>query len=351
MAQHATRMVSSLPKGTSVGRLIRAMVAGDGSVTLARDIALTMRETPLVGAAFDLLLKAATPPGTSTNPSWGGALVESGIAEEAIDLLRGLSIMAAVQPRARLVPFNMVVPRDTSAVALGGWAGEAGPIPATNLAFDGLGPLPLNKLGAIIPFTKELILAGTPTTEAIVGNTVLRGLAATNDRDFLLPTSGATAAHPASITNGATEVVSTGSTAAEIQADLSALIAAIGTAGTGLTWIMRPKTAATVAKALGLTNELPARLYTFPAIVSANSPQQITLVDASAILIADDGQFEVAVSETATPQFNTTPDAPATAATVFISLYQNNLVGIRAIRWLSWLRATPDAVAFMTTSY
>ena len=46
--------------------------------------------------------------------------------------------------------------------------------------------------------------------------------------------------NPAAVTNGSTEITTTGTTAAQIAADLAGMIAAITTAGP-LVWIMKPK--------------------------------------------------------------------------------------------------------------
>jgi hypothetical protein len=83
---------------------------------------------------------------------------------------------------------------------------------------------------------------------------------------------------------------------------------------------------------------------------SKNSPAQIVLVDLAAILLADDG-IAVDLSREATAQLNTTPDAPATAATVYRSFFQENLVGIRALRTINWLRGVDGSVVYMTVSY
>src|SRR5687767_6594466 len=61
---------------------------------------------------------------------------------------------------------------------------------------------------------------------------------------------------------------------------------------------------------------LPTTLFGIPVIASVNSPVQITLLDPSAILYADSGQFDVDVSDQASVQLDDTPTNPTTAATV-----------------------------------
>ena len=71
--------------------------------------------------------------------------------------------------------------------------------------------------------------------------TVIAGVAAYLDGQFFTNTVTLSAnLRPAAITNGATAITSTGSTAAQINADLAGMLAAITTDGGGLVWIMRP---------------------------------------------------------------------------------------------------------------
>ena len=80
---------------------------------------------------------------------------------------------------------------------------------------------------------------------------------------------------PAAITNGATAVTQSGVTANAIEADLTALLAAITTGGAGLVWIMRPLTAYKIAAMLGGTAaDIPRTLFGIPLVLSANSPLQ-----------------------------------------------------------------------------
>jgi hypothetical protein len=45
------------------------------------------------------------------------------------------------------------------------------------------------------------------------------------------------------------------------------------------------------------------------------------------------------------------PTDPAVAATVFQSLWQNNLWALKVTRWIAYLRAQTGSVAYMTVSY
>jgi hypothetical protein len=189
---------------------------------------------------------------------------------------------------------------------------------------------------------------------------LVSGLAAYLDGQFLDPTVTVSAnLRPASITNGATAITSTGTTAAQISADLAAMNAAITTPGQGLVWIMRKKTMGTIAGALGAVSGLPQTLWGYPVIMSDTSPAQITLVDAQAILYSDEGGIELDVTTQGSVQMDSTPASPPVEGSppgtgetvVFISLWQTNQWAIKAMKWLAYQRAYPGAVAYMVVTY
>ena len=353
MSELRTRPVSALPVGTSLTRYMKALVLSEGDLYVARQVAESWRDTPRLHAAFNeaLTTKGAVTAGNTQDAAWAAALVASGGDAEAVQLLRGLSIVEQVAPAARRVPFNVKVPIDQTAALIGDWIVEGAPTPAVQLSFDTVPPLDVTKLGVLVPLTRELVLAGGPAAEANVRTAVLSTLAKTLDQLFLDPARAAAADKPASITNGAPTVTSTGTTAAAIQADLAAMLALITTPGSGLTWIMRKKTLATIAGALGAGSGLPASLMGLKIVTSDNAPAQVTLVDLAGIVYADDGQFEVTKSFEATVQLNTTPDAPPTASTVYYPLMQNNAMAFKALRWINWVRVVPGAVVYMPVAF
>ena len=127
------------------------------------------------------------------------------------------------------------------------------------------------------------------------------------------------------------------------------MLAAITTDGGGLTWIMKPVTAYKIAATIGGTAavEIPRTLFGIPLVLSANSPAQITLVDAAHILYSDTGGVDVDISTEAALQLDDTPTNPPVAATVIESLWPRNLFGVRVTRWLAYLRAQSRAVSYI----
>jgi HK97 family phage major capsid protein len=330
-----------------------ALGRGRGDVVAAAGYAADRwKDSPQVHATLtDWVTKAATPVGTTTDATWAGPLAAYGIAAEALTILRAQSILGQLDPRLVRVPLHVRIAHETGAGLTGGWIGEGRPIAVGSLAFETVME-DLYKYGTIVPLAQELLDFSIPAAEMTVTRTVLGGLAKGIDTQFLTPSVAAVGGvNPASITNGATAITSSGSTAAQIAADLAAMIAAITTPGAGLTWIMKKKTMATIAAALGAVSGLPATLYGLPVIVSDNSPAQITLVDGAGILYSDSGQFDVSVSKDATLQLDTAPMSPPDATVVMTSLWQQNCVGVRALRWLAWKRIEAGSVVYMAVSY
>jgi hypothetical protein len=74
---------------------------------------------------------------------------------------------------------------------------------------------------------------------------------------------------------------------------------------------------------------------------------QIALVDFSDIAISDESNMIVDRGESASIVLTSTPGS-SPVATSLASLFQNNLVGLRAIRQISWTRIHDYSVSVMS---
>jgi hypothetical protein len=356
----ATRVVSALPRGTALSRLVMTLAEAKGDLFRARMIAERFKDTPTVSAVLEHWStkdrwhsKAAIAAGTTTDATFASPLAVYGFANEYLPIERGYSIYAALRPKMRRAPFRTKMPRETGAGTGGAWVGEGLSTPVAATAFDTLS-LEAYKAQKIVILSDELRVFGKPSAELTVRESMGEGMAGYIDTQFLTNTVTLSAnLRPAAITNGATAVTSTGSTAAQINADLSAMLAVITTSGAGLTWIMPPMTAYKIAATIGGTAavDVPRTLFGIPMILSLNSPAQITLVDANCILYADDDGVDFDTTDEATIQFDDAPTDPAVAATVFRSLWQNNLWGVKVTRWIAYLRTQTGSVTYMAVSY
>ena len=138
------------------------------------------------------------------NAAWAGPLVNQGIAQDFLALLRPATILGKI-PNLRNVPFNTKVPAQ-SAGGTYGWVGEAKPKPVTKLGFtsDSLG---IAKAAGIIVLTEELVRLSNPSAEALVRADMIAGIAQFLDQQFIDPAVAAVdGTNPASITNGAPTV-------------------------------------------------------------------------------------------------------------------------------------------------
>lgn len=360
-------MKSNLPKGTGFTRYAMALARSKGNLMQAAEIAKGWHDsTPEV----ETVLKAAVAAGTTTDATWAKPLVEyQNLASEFIELLRPETIIGKIQG-LRHVPFNVKMPSQTSGSTVG-WVGEGKPKPVSKLAFDTV-TLGFNKAAGIVVLTDELVRFSNPSAEAIVRSDLIAQMTQFLDHDFVDPSKAVAAnTSPASVTNGVTPVTASGTTADDLRADVKSLFGNFisnNLSPAGAYWIMRP----TVALSIGLmTNSLGqpefpgigmngGTFFGLPVIVSENVPanpgsgspltgtgDRLILVKASEILLADDGGVTLDVSREASLQMD---GAPTDGAQSLVSLWQNNMVAIRAEREINWARRRAEAVGYIDSA-
>jgi HK97 family phage major capsid protein/HK97 family phage prohead protease len=320
-------------------------------------------ETPEV----EQCLKAAVSAGTTTDSSWAGPLVQyQNLASEFVEYLRPLTIIGRI-PGFRHVPFKVKFPRQTGA-AVAGWVGESKPKPATSLSFDSI-TLDQLKVAGIVPISMELVRLSSPSAETIVRDDLAAAVAQLIDHDFLDPEKAAVSnVSPASITNGVTSVGATGAAYSNLKADVKSVMELFRVANITPDVVAMNQRAALALSLMetslgnpqfpGLTmNGGPFLGMT--AIVGNNldytedSPQEgdnLIFLRASEIALADEGGIEIDVSTEASIEMSTAPTDPVTSSTVLVSLWQQNLVGIRAERMINWVKRRSAAVQYISAA-
>ncbi|NNM75045.1 phage major capsid protein [Enterovirga aerilata] len=361
---------TNLPKGTAFTRYAIALARSKGNLLQAEQIAKGWHDsTPEV----ETVLKAAVAAGTTTDTAWAKPLVEyQNMASEFAELLRPQTIIGRI-PGLRRVPFNIKVPRQTAGSSAS-WVGEGAPKPVSALAFDQIA-LGSTKLAGIVVLTDELVRQSNPSAEAIVRQDLVDTIVLTMDRDFVDPTNaGTTDVKPASITNGVTPVVASGTTADHVRADVKSLMAKFITANmslAGAVWIMSEVQALGLAMmlnplgqpefpGLAVNGNSGGTFFGLPVVLSENvipnpgtgSPvtgngARIILAKASEIMLADDGEVMLDASREASLQMDSAPTNPPVANTVLMSLWQMNMVGIRAERFINWRKRRAGAVQYI----
>jgi HK97 family phage major capsid protein/HK97 family phage prohead protease len=343
---------SNLPKGTAFARYVMALAGARGNRLEAAETAKQWKDTPEV----ELILRADTAAGTTTTPAWAGYLVTpTNVFGEFIELLRPATLVGRI-PGLRRVPFNITVPSQTAG-GLYGWVGEGAKKPVGALAF-GQVTLRFAKVAGIIVLTKELVRFSNPDAEAIVRDDMVKGTAQFIDQQFVDEAIAEVAnVSPASITNGITPIPASGTSTTALRTDLSALISAFIAANQSLdnaVFLMSTLTATHIGlmqNPLGQP-EFPGidrnggTLMGIPVIASQSVGTRIILANASEILMAEDPGVTIDVSEQASLIMSTTPDVPPAQA--LVSLWQNNLVGLRVDRFITWKRARASAVAWIS---
>ena len=341
----------NVPKGTAAIRAWCAKAAAHGDTWKALQIAERWKDsTPEV----ELYLKAAVAAGTTTDPAWAGALaVVNNVTGEFLELLRPATILGKI-PGLLAVPFNAAVPVQTAGGSYG-WVGQGAPKPVTKLGF-GTATLGVAKAAGIVVLTEELVRLSNPQAEDVVRRDMIAGIAQFLDQQFVDPAVAAVAnVSPASITNGTVAIASTG----DVLKDIQALIATFTAAHmplTGVVLIMSETNAFTLGMMLTANGDqlFPnvgasgGNVLGITIVTSGVVGGNVILVQPRYILYADEGGVNVDVSREASVQMDAAPDNPGVATTVLTSLWQNNLVGLRAERFINWNRAVLASVKYVS---
>lgn len=367
---------ANVPPGTSFTRYAMALAASKGNRWEALDISRKAGwrdQTPEVELVLSedipAIMKAAVGVGTTTDATWASPLVAYQImASEFIELLRPATIIGRI-PGLRRVPFNIQLPRTTTGSTMG-WVGENAPKPVSSMAFDTV-QLRWAKAAGIIVLTEELVRFSNPAAETVVRSDMIAAMAQFLDRQFVDPTVAAvTNVSPASITNGVTAITRTGTNQAAFVTDVTTLLNTFLTnnlSTAGGFWIMSQRQALALSLMLNALGQpfypgvtaTGGTLLGYPVIASENVPSignspadgtPIIFAIAGEIMLADDGQVVIDASNQASVQMDSAPDSPPSGTTTLVSLWQMNMVGLKAERWINWLKRRSTAVGYISNA-
>ena len=358
---------SNVPPGTVFIRSIMALAAGKGDSYRTMEIAKQWNSsTPEVETMVKMLpqyemhMKAAIAAGTTTDATWAGPLsVVRPLLDEFLELLRPRTLLGRI-PGMKRVPFNVSVASQTTGGTYG-WVGQNKPKPVTKADYATV-TLTFAKAAGIIVLTEELVKLSTPSAEALVREEMIAGMGQFLDLQFQDPAVAAVAnVNPASITNGAATAAASGVTGAAAKADLAARVATFTAAGIpleGSVWLMNDSNAFGLAMSVNALGQplfpgmsiTGGSIFGIPVVVSNSLSTRIVLMHAPSILYADDGGVSIDVSREASVQMDSAPTDTVDATTVYVSLWQRNLVGLKAERFITWLRARTAAVTYITAA-
>jgi HK97 family phage major capsid protein/HK97 family phage prohead protease len=315
------------------------------------------------------LLKEAVPAMSTLDSTSAGPLVyPTNLVSEFIDFVRAQTIIGRIDSFTR-VPFNSRIAGQTSGGS-GSWVGQGKAKPLTKFDYNDVS-IPFTKVANITVLTEELLRFSSPSAETNVRNQLAAALRERLDIDFIDPAKTASAGvSPASITNGITNLNSSGVTLDAVDVDVQAMMSAfIQNHLMPTHWIM-PNT---VALALSLMRTSLGN-YAFPtinmnggtfyglpvitsqyAILGTPANNLIVLLSAPDIFLADDGGFQIDVSREASIEMDDAPTmdagslgSPAGAVgTTVVSMFQTNSVAVRCERMIYWARRRDAGVVWM----
>jgi len=352
---------SQLPKGTAFTRMVMALVRGKGDSYQTLQHARSWSDTPEVEQMIQHMWneKAAVAPGTTTDATWAGPLAVRQPIAEFLELLRARTLLGQIQG-FRQVPFNVSVGSQTGGGTYA-WVGQGLAKPVTAAAYAAV-TLDFAKAAGIIVISMELAKLSTPSAEGLVREELLGGMGAFLDVQLIDPAVAAVAnLNPASITNGAATIVASGVTGAAAKLDLASRVAVFAAANIpllGSVWLMSDSNAFGLGLSVNALGQplfpglsiAGGSIFGIPVVVSNNVGNRVVLVHAGSILYADEGGVQIDVSREASIQMDSAPDSPATSTTVLVSMFQNNLIALRAERMINWKRARTAAVTYISAA-
>lgn len=370
-------MEKKLDKGIAFARFVGCMAKGKGNTYEALNFAKSrFADDQRLHQVIELysrmapqeIIQRAIDVGTSVDSDFAAPLVyATNMAQDFINYLRPETIIGKLGGRVRSVPFNVRMPRQTGG-GTAQWVGEGKPKPLTQQAFDTVS-LAYMKLAVITVITEELARFSSPNAEAIIRDDLAKAVIQQMDSDFVDPdNAGSPNVKPAAITYGVTPLASAGNSEANVRTDMTKLLTQFITNNLGVSDLVLIMPSSTALALSIMVNSLGqpsfpgmsangGTLLGIPVVTSENAGitdgsangKIVIAVKAGDILLADDGQVTIDVSREASVQMESAPTDPATDSTVFQSLWQRNLIGIKAERFITWTKARDTAVSYIAS--
>jgi hypothetical protein len=244
-----------------------------------------------------------------------------------VALVRAQSVVGKL-PAARIVPFNRTASAMTKGIATAGWVGRGAPKPVGVATFAALALEPLKVSGLYI-VSREL--ARQSDAETILSNDLSGAVRERMDATFCSDDAASMDESPAGIAQACQTVASTGASGEKIQADLSAMVDALGVSLRSACWITSPEAAARLA--FMKITDAGGTLGGLPLIVSSASEGSMLLVASEFVVLAIDNAATLSVSEQAAVQLD---DSPTTGEQTLLSLWQNDLVALKSEIFCNW---------------
>jgi HK97 family phage prohead protease len=345
----------TLPPGLGLIKRLACQLHAD---VYHRDVIAVARQYCGQWPQIEMDIKAAVATGTVTSATWAGNLVYAqNLASEFLEFLVPQTYLGRI-PGLTRVPFNSRIPRENSVITAQ-WVGEGASKPVAAGTFDTV-TLTFAKTACIMGVTDELARFSSPSVEMLVRDNLAKGIAKFLDEQFIKPTvTAVTNVSPASITNGADTDSASGTDITAVIHDIRQILfhfQEYNIPTDNLTLIMQPVLATsigTMLTTLGVVafpnvNGNGGNILGITVLTSNNSPAgQVTAIHPPSVFVADEGGLQIDVSREASVELDS---APAAGNYHLVSAFQNNLVFVRAERYITWMRGRDKGVFYLTSA-
>ncbi|MGA7103782.1 MAG: hypothetical protein WBX49_00400 [Candidatus Deferrimicrobiaceae bacterium] len=304
--------------------------------------ALTTADSERAPMDVRAVLKAAAAAGAVAVGSWGEPIsLYDGLVRAFADSLRNFGAFDRLLPSMRSVPLRSRC-AIVSAGAFGSVVAEGAPTPISELSFVDA-QVAENKAICVLVLTLELARLSGPQANSLFGRELRRALTATVDTKFL-----------ELITDSISPISSSGGFSTNVIADVDSALQAVNTdAASELFILAHPavakgwSTRVTADGTIAFPQMSPksGQIVGIETVVSDGVPAgTFVLVDANQLAAAST-TIELDASTQSSLQFSTTPDSPIDATSVMQSLWQENKIALRALRFFGAKRLRDTAVA------
>lgn len=354
-----TVRVELQPKGMAFTRLAIALALAKGKEGPARHIAANrwgeesptarlLKAAPAGEGINGFLTKTAVAGGTTASANWASDLVSAEQARsEFFSLVRERSLIGRI-PGFRRIPLETRLVTEASGFSAA-WVAEGAAVPLSSATYEDNGRLPRLKVSALAVFSDELLESIDPAAELFIRDGLVNAVVEAIDSSLLDPANSGTAGvKPASVSNGAPAISSTGDGLQDVRnlidafpptGDLSraVLIGAPVTFAAIHDPIFLPGLGVRGGEAMGV-----------PAIPSNQAGDDLILLDPGSIALGEDA-MELRASNEATIEMSDAPTNNATTptATSQVSLWQCDSTAILCTKYLNFSVQQP-AVSVVT---
>ena len=344
--------------GLNLGRAIQCLVVGRGDPMKACAFANQHFKMPWLD---DFLTKASVDPGTTTDATWAAPIaLPTPLSSELVRLLYPVDVISQLLARGangcHSISFSRVNVGTSAAVAAGK------PVPVSRQSLDTIS-LGIFKSAGIVVLTQELARSTFLDVATTISQDMTESLAKfRNTAAFDPDHAGVIGESPSSLTYGPNQIQSSGTSIDNLSDDAGVAMDQLTTAGVPLTnavWVMSERLAGYISRLRTTTKALAfptmsakggtwfgLDVLTSGAEIESNSPTEFffTLLDVGSVAIAQDDTPVLDISKSGSMQLL---DNPATGATSNVSLWQMNLIAVRAVMAANFIRRRDVAVAIV----